>query len=703
MEQGTTIGNIVSHYQYSRSPLDSLGWYDAAYYDNSAPSASIDLVRGEDHVDNPFLSSQERSAYSAGTGSFQHPMLAIPAEQFHVGPRVPGPPLMAMPTPSGPYTQGANVYHPDLVEPYGTDATYGSTSQLLRLTPQVGRRTALEDTLEQPIAGYRGVYIDRGFEDDQIASANNPRTPVPPPIDDEDEDKENTPPQSGTPVSTLSVTPRPAATYNEGPRRIRGPANDVDLPAHAMQRVSSFYPEDEEGEWESIDLSENRENLRESAEERAGEHEDLQDARPSQESYADTSVAGSNVRLSLPPGTAIPMSPASIRTVWPSIAATSSGEDAFLPMGPTTSDEDRAKKILEGKADAMLGQSSLGTPKRDPAQHTSDMKELEAIRQKNPSAVEKAVKAVSEGIGKLTQIKPAHAPQTSASKMPSFGLGKKISTGRLSETRGLLTEQTGSPFSNQGLRFSETGNNFQTTNRRPSFLTGSPVQNYSPLTPPPITSPTAAHLRDFGITTTVRGAGYHPSPEPPGSDSIEMVPLPRRGRISRVAMSSQTELRPLQLADSTAASGFTGRLTDVQLAEAEGGWTMRPDVSQSTPPTRLSTRNAGPTTYVVNQSDDDLPVNGLMRPRDAINLSTRRIQQDLTRPYFRFCIACPITAALFGLGGLDWKMREMTGGRVVEMSPTAKKQALTMYLPLGCIIYAAIGILIFFFVFMGRK
>ena len=110
--------------------------------------------------------------------------------------------------------------------------------------------------------------------------------------------------------------------------------------------------------------------------------------------------------------------------------------------------------------------------------------------------------------------------------------------------------------------------------------------------------------------------------------------LTASGPVRNSSIGSRTELRPLQLADSTAASGFTGRLTDVQLAEAEGRWTMRPDVSQSTPLTRISTRNAGPATYVVNQSDDDLLVNGLMRPRDAVDLPTRRIQRGLRCLFF---------------------------------------------------------------------
>ena len=486
--------------------------------------------------------------------------------------------------------------------------------------------------------------------------------------------------------------------YNEGPRRM---PTFVDPPAYGMQRGSSSYSQGGADEWETDQHSESRVHLGEVAEYRSGEHGTQQDARPSQESYADTSSAGSTNRLSLPPGTATPRPPASVRTLWPSMLATSSHGRAARG-GLAISDEERAKQILEVNMmeNAMFVPENLRRPNRDPAQHMSAMKELEAIRQKNPSAVEKAVKAVREEIGKLTQTKPASTPQTSTFKMPSFGLGNKTSIGRLSETRGLLAEQTGSPFSTRASRFSETFNPYQTTSRRPSFLTDCSHDNYSPLTPTPITPLAAAHLRDFRTATRGRDRWY---PADPGAESYELGPISTRGRVSRAAMSSQTELRPLQLADSTAASGFTGRLTDVQLAEAEGGWSMRPDGSQSTPITRISTRNAGPTTYIVDQSDDDLPANQLMRPRDALNLSTRRIQRRLTRPYFRFCITCPITAAFFGLGGLDWKMRQMTGGRVVEMSPTAKKLALTMYLPLGVVIYAAIGILIAVFVILGAK
>lgn len=167
----------------------------------------------------------------------------------------------------------------------------------------------------------------------------------------------------------------------------------------------------------------------------------------------------------------------------------------------------------------------------------------------------------------------------------------------------------------------------------------------------------------------------------------------RRGRVSKAAMSSQTELRPLALAESTMASGITGgRLTDLQLAGAEGTWTMRP--GQSSNHTAVNT-HVPLTLRGANDSGTKL-----IGAQDARSMPMRRIQRYLTRPYFRVCALCPLTALLFGLGGLDWRMRQMTNGRIQQMSRTAKKQALQVYLPLGLIIYAAVGVTIGLFAYM---
>jgi hypothetical protein len=154
-------------------------------------------------------------------------------------------------------------------------------------------------------------------------------------------------------------------------------------------------------------------------------------------------------------------------------------------------------------------------------------------------------------------------------------------------------------------------------------------------------------------------------------------------------MSSQTELRPLQLAESTAASGISGPLTDMQLAEASSGWTMRPNRSE---PSSFHPV-LGNHLYVTALDNHDSHPN-LMSPRDANNILLRRVQRLHTRPYFRVCIACPITALIFGLGGLDWRMRQISGGRINAMSPTAKREALRVFAPLGLIFYTVIALMI---------
>ena len=83
-----------------------------------------------------------------------------------------------------------------------------------------------------------------------------------------------------------------------------------------------------------------------------------------------------------------------------------------------------------------------------------------------------------------------------------------------------------------------------------------------------------------------------------------------------------------------------------------------------------------------------------MRAEDARNLRDRSLQKEITRPYFRLCIVFPITAALFGLGFFDYKIKELSDGLITEMSPTDKKAALITYLPLGLIIYTAIALMI---------
>lgn len=158
-------------------------------------------------------------------------------------------------------------------------------------------------------------------------------------------------------------------------------------------------------------------------------------------------------------------------------------------------------------------------------------------------------------------------------------------------------------------------------------------------------------------------------------------------------MSSQTELRPLQLAESTQVSGMTGRLTDQQFAEAEGTWSMRPGRTEDQAHTRVLLRQSDSSPEQVNQ---------LASAQDVRSRPVRRIQWRFTRPYYRGCILFPVAALIFGCGGLDWRMRQMTGGRIREMAPKAKKRALRIFAPLGLILYAVVVLMITLIVYIAK-
>ena len=710
-ETDTTVGNIVSHYHYSRPPLAPLASPEGIM----SSSSSAETARGEDADIDPFQGSAERSMYSMETGTFENPRIAsriegqwpfnfTPQPMFSRTQRPPNLPIPTPPTRAG--ETGAPHGHFSIYsDSPTTDQTYGNTGQLLQLTPQEGGWPL-------PGPGELGASVlrrpalpqerDGEWEPDFIA--RRPYTTIYPGAHSLDEDKENAEPQ-GTRAeveSTLSMTPTTfQPTWSDVRSRVRGPATVNNLAAQAIPRSSSYYPDDDSS-WASTQASESRVNLGA----QGAESDEGQGLRPSQESYADTSIAGSNPRLSLP------------RPVAPGISSFDSdyndlsdqffdrpsGSDQSTPrLDPTTSaerDEMLARRILEAKIDEDTTVGGVGstTPKRDQAQYIADMRELERLRRNNPTAVEKAVKHVADKLGNISQVKPTFSPQSSFSKANPSGAGKKTHDSPYSDTQGLLEGRADSPYMSGGrggLRFSETANTFNTSRGMRSMATGTPIKPYSPLNPTMLTPPANALVRDRANTASTRVASGRTIAEAPFTEEIEMQPLRKKKHVSRVAMSSQTELRPLELVDTTGHSGLTGRLTDAQLAEAEPGWTTRPDFTRDGALARLTRRNSGPTSFLIRQADGTLERSGLlMRPDEARNLRNLQEQKDMTRPYYQLCIMCPISAAIFGLGFLDWKIKAKTDGAITEMAPKAKKKALIVYVPLGLVIYTAIGLMI---------
>jgi hypothetical protein len=205
----------------------------------------------------------------------------------------------------------------------------------------------------------------------------------------------------------------------------------------------------------------------------------------------------------------------------------------------------------------------------------------------------------------------------------------------------------------------------------------------------PIAVPESALLRGRPTPPSARGPPLTPTPAPRPTENIELQPVNRDNGPSRrrAAMSSQRGLRHTILFDSIATTP-TGRLTDAQLAEAEPGWTNRPNSSADRPTHAI-------TSFAITQSDGSVEqVNLLMNAEEGRHMGNHRRQMQLTQPYFQACRVFPLTAALFGLGAFDFKMKSMTDGVIDEMAPAAKKEALIVYVPLGLIGYVAIGLMI---------
>ncbi|KAK3723244.1 hypothetical protein LTR37_001967 [Vermiconidia calcicola] len=722
LEPETTVGNIISHYHDVRQPSTYPDSDANARQGDDSTSSPVEAGRTRLQSQNPFLAPWESSEGSApptasyGTSGLMSRLESPPTFSYgrpdppRAQSRMAGPPPVAPPTPRLPNTEGGTPsYYPSgYTDLPTTEQTYGNTGQLLNLTPQGRIQWPFHRSTDDAPPGQRGerpirpahgqTYSPRGV----FATTSTPRY-------HEDENKENSAPhaiRAGDSLMSLRHTPR-FPSLAELPSYVRFPSVTYMSAPRAMPRSSSYYPDDDDA-WESTQASESRANLAERNADVETEH--IGDVgRTSQDSYADRSVAGSTNRFSLP-REPVPVTP----RIPPIDQQTRQGQSHTVAQrnvrreGPRTvrSNEEIAQKILEDKIleDTVLTEAALATPRRDQTQYTADMKELERLRRNDPTAVQKATAAVAEQIGrmKMSELAPIYSPQQSLARARNVGPSRLQRGG--SETEGLLNEPQASPSTSGALQFSETANTFQTARRRPHPLaTNTPVTGYSPLlTPPPVTPPATAFFRDRSETATTRADSIQPTPESPYTANIELKPLRKKKRVARAVMSSQTELRPLTLADSTAASANGGRLTDAQLINAEPGWTTRPDIPESSPTARVP-RNSIPTSFAIRQADGTMQeVSLLMRPDQARNMATRHRQQKLTKPYFRWCIICPITALYFGCGGLDFKMREVSEGKIEEMSPTAKKTALRTYVPLGTILYAAVGLMVAMIVISAR-
>lgn len=535
-----------------------------------------------------------------------------------------------------------------------------------------------------------------------------------PPLDEEN--KENLPP--GDSATTTGVTHGvthgvtrgiPVAWSNSDlpvhtrdSFRARDSFRDRGLTGNPLIRSSSRYSyrrQNEDDDWEDTQASETYPNLAELA------------GRPSQDSYADLSDDGTSHRLSLPAPQGQPTMRAGTATDGSPIVRFGNKAHRVLMSGPSEElrphdsapligpsepkplgSLKRAKQLL--KANMMEnklmdtiadGIGSAESQVIDREQHRRNEIELENIRRRNPAAIKTAVEQVikeKESRKDLPRaFRPPYNPQNSFEKIIQLGMrggDQSIS----SDGHGVLEADQSPPDEN--LRRSETANTMATIRREAPPTPGMPAGNWSPLLTWPETVMTPR-----GRTRAAATPSTHRTIEP---EEYEMDTITRCGP-SRTYTTSQTHLLPMRLGvvDSPSPEPFDPgrRLTDAELIERAPNWDMLPS-------NRHTSRLIVP--LPVNTANADDP--RLINRDDVRNPMALTEQKIISRKYYCACVWTPISAALFGLGCFDWRMRALSQHGATEMCRNHKYWALYMATPAGCVFYSifiVIGVVVYVF------
>ena len=458
----STVGRIVDHYNYDRPPLAPLDVSDESTdsqvtVPNLSQPPALDLAR----------------VHARGGGDsmfhfFAHPENGRHRFTFNVPRQLPVPPNT--PAPASPALGASNRMPEEVSSGFTdlltTDQTYGDTGQLLRLTPQEVRNEGrpVPSSSMRSAFGYYGLATEPSQSDygDQPSPAEAVWG------DDDGEDKENTPPSNVRPGAAFTTNYR---AENSQPRYgsdlpFRRSAYRNNAASNDMLRSSSYYPEDD-ASWET-QASESRTHL-------AGDS-----TRPSQESYADTSVYGSTPRLSGQRSNAAdvfgPM-PSAKASATRAVRRPQNPTPSRFPTDWTAAAEDaerRTHRILEARIaeQEALANNPGATLGGNGAQRREDEVFLETTRQRNPGLIQRVIGAVLGARPMVSPPRQVYHRGDSFSEVAGNALGS-IPAAHLSssETQGLLQDD-GSPFVSRALRYSDSADTFQTTPRPTSSAYG---------------------------------------------------------------------------------------------------------------------------------------------------------------------------------------------------------------------------------------
>jgi hypothetical protein len=539
----------------------------------------------------------------------------------------------------------------ELSEQPTSDRTYGETGQLLGLTPTYGG----QDARMRPAPGRSTT--DTTIRESGLRSAA----------------------ASLYGADTIFGSPDSRST-----QRARG---ETQVHADYREMSSNTLQSDDEGDWETT-----------RSESRVGTLSGV--PRPSISSYANTSTYNEDNRLSV-------MSDATI-----------AGKHSHRPYrvahtlplsagGNNDEDVKRARKALEKiYKDKVLDQSTIAgmlgheRGSREPRSrdrgmfqglrdrrksailqaHDNDI-ELEEIRKKNPQAVRLAADQLFTENNRPHQLTPQRGPMPMDRLRGVFSrnrptaeqiMNRSIMNEAIAEedSRNLLNH-TPTTVATSRLAFSESANTFRTfrddelmslsleRDSRTALDLGG--RSFSPAIP------AAVHTPDSGrVRRTLNMLESH---------HRERGNTPYRPA-RRAAMSSQTSLRALITAGSP-TSNIQGAFTDREMAEASRRWDLLP--RRHNYRHQYHSRNAsGPFPRLHNSPVRRTNVEGrmLLRPSDVIDPETQLLQEKLSKRYLMSRLGCPPLTFLYYLGHYDHLIEAKTNGRVKEMSPARKEDAL---------------------------
>lgn len=433
-------------------------------------------------------------------------------------------------------------------------------------------------------------------------------------------------------------------------------------------RASSIYPEivnSNEDEWVT---------------EYTGSQNDLHAAskRYSIESYADTSTVGADIALPTIPKRRVPQDPQT-QDDW--LAGSSPLPSKAQQDAQHNRDVQMALSLMnDGVVSPGLGEKIV-VPDEDLEQRGESVKALNRLRQENPLAIREASEIVVAKHLEARSLRSATSfdSQGTIKQHPGHRLQKKPNF-----NKGNLLSK--SPLRLGGSTWKGKGKAIE---REDSF--GSDRQLFDPNSPTPIAGAQpdwSASQSSFLPQDT--GNGQHQYNWNPYGDNATQKAL------QPTALRSSTG----SLLDAHRAALDLGPRTDDNSSglsrPAMGGQTaLRP--LKLLPPTRdrnregLNREGYGVTVTVCTGPTTCMSPH--LRGRDLEDGeydSRNKEQYDISRKYMWISGYLPFLSLIYGLGGFDWFMSWVTGGRIKAMGKKQKRDALLKIFPLSSLFWAAI-------------